>query len=303
MTRPSPGPGPGPERPGGVLPGPLVGTDWLASRLGAPNLVVIDASWYLPQQHRDPRAEFRAAHIPGARFFDLDAASDPDTDLPHMLPSPAHFAEVMASLGVEGWHDVVAYDGSGVQMSAPRLWWMLRAFGHDRVAVLDGGLGKWLAEGRPVEAGEGSAPPRGHLTPVRHPALVKERSDVAAVLTDGSAQVVDARVAPRFHGDVDEPRAGLRRGHIPGARNLPFSDLVDPESGTYLPPHVLRARIASAGVDLRRPVIASCGSGVTACSLALALQLAGAGEVPVYDGSWSEWGRVEHPGGDPGGCG
>lgn len=252
---------------------------------------MLDASWYLPQQARDPREEFRRARIPGARFFDLDATSAPDTDLPHMLPDPEHFAARLGALGVDASCDVVAYDGSGVQMSAPRLWWMLRAMGHERVAVLDGGLAKWRAEGRPVESGEGSAPVPRVFRPSPRPGLVRNRAEVAAAIAARSAQLVDARVGPRFRGEVEEPRPGLRRGHIPGALNLPFTDLVDPVTGVYLAPELLRERLTAAGVDLSRPVVASCGSGVTACSLALALQLAGAGEVPVYDGSWSEWGR------------
>lgn len=305
MSHPSSDPGHprAPSGAAGILPGPLVSTAWLAAHLDAPSLVVLDASWYLPQQARDPRAEFRAARIPGARFFDLDAASDPATDLPHMLPSPPHFAEALGALGVEASRDVVAYDGSGIQMSAPRLWWMLRAMGHDRVAVLDGGFVKWRAEGRPVDSGHWSAPVPGAFQPAPRPGLVRTRVEVANALADGSAQLVDARSSARFKGEVDEPRPGLRRGHAPGARNLPFTDLVDPATGVYLAPDALRERLVAAGVDVSRPIIASCGSGVTACSLALAVQLAGAGEVAVYDGSWSEWGRgpAEGHGGEEGG--
>jgi len=252
--------------------------------------VILDASWYLPQQHRDPRAEFLAGHIPGARRFDLDAASDPDSDLPHMLPAPAHAAATFGALGIGDAERVVVYDGSGVQMSAPRTWWMLRAMGHDQVRVLDGGWQKWRAEGRPVETGpEHLAEPRTfQARPM--PALVRTREAVAAAVAAGTAQVVDARSAARFHGTVEEPRPGLRRGHIPGAKNLPFTDLVDPLAGTYLPATALRERLAGAGVDPHRPVIASCGSGVTACSLALALEISGHRGVSVYDGSWAEWG-------------
>lgn len=272
------------------LPTPLVSTDWLAAHLGEPDLVVIDASWYLPQQQRDPRQEFQAGHIPGARWFDLDAASDPDTDLPHMLPSPAHFQATMEALGVGSTSHAVVYDGSGTQLSAPRLWWMLRAYGHEQVAVLDGGMQAWRAAGHPVEAGPAVAPDAVSFVPRLRPELVRTREDVARVLESGDATMVDARSRERFHGLVDEPRAGLRRGHMPGACNLPFTELVGPDS-RYLPPELLQERLADAGLAADQTVIATCGSGVTASSLALALQLAFGREVPVYDGSWAEWGR------------
>ncbi len=272
------------------LPTPLVSTDWLAAHLGEPDLVVIDASWYLPQQQRDPRQEFQAGRIPGARWFDLDAASDPDTDLPHMLPPPAHFQATMEALGVGGTSRVVVYDGSGTQMSAPRLWWMLRAYGHDQVAVLDGGMQAWRAAGHPVEAGPAVAPDAVSFVPRLRPELVRTREDVARLLDSGDATMVDARSRERFQGLVDEPRAGLRRGHMPGACNLPFTEVVDPE-GCYLPTNELRRRLAAAGLDAAQPVVATCGSGVTASSLAMAIQLAWGHEVPVYDGSWAEWGK------------
>jgi thiosulfate/3-mercaptopyruvate sulfurtransferase len=272
------------------LPGPLVSTDWLAAHLGEPDLVVLDASWYLPQQQRDPRHEFLAAHIPGARWFDLDAASDPDTDLPHMLPPPAHFQATMEALGVGSTSRVVVYDSSGTQMSAPRLWWMLRAYGHDQVAVLDGGMMTWRAAGHPVETGPQAAPPEVRFMPRLRADLVRNRGDVARVLESGEATMVDARSRERFEGLVDEPRPGLRRGHMPGACNLPFTELVGTD-GRYLPPELLQERLADAGISADQPVIATCGSGVTASSLALAIQLAWGQEVPVYDGSWAEWGR------------
>lgn len=272
------------------LPTPLVSTEWLAAHLGDLDLVVLDASWYLPQQQRDPRQEFLAGHIPGARWFDLDAASDPDSDLPHMLPPPGHLQATMESLGAGSASRVVVYDGSGTQMSAPRLWWMLRAFGHDQVAVLDGGMPAWRAAGHPVESGPAVAPPAVSFMPRRRSELVRGRGEVARVLDSGDATMVDARSRERFQGLVDEPRAGLRRGHMPGACNLPFTDVVGPD-GRYLSPEELRRRLAAAGLGAPQPVVATCGSGVTASSLALAIQLAWGQEVPVYDGSWAEWGK------------
>lgn len=275
-----------------TLPTPLVSTEWLAAHLGEPGLVVLDASWYLPQQQRDPRAEFVAGHIPGARWFDLDAASRHDTDLPHMLPTAGHFARTMQSLGVGSGTRVVVYDGSGTQMSAPRLWWMLRAFGHDAVAVLDGGSAAWRAGGRALEQGEPAAVPSETFAARFRPELVATRDDVERLLASGRGTMCDARSRERFDGLVDEPRPGLRRGHMPGARNLPFTGLVDPATGRYWPPEVLRAQLEVAGVPPDRPVVATCGSGVTACSVALAVQVAWGREVPVYDGSWAEWGRA-----------
>lgn len=275
-----------------VLPGPLVGPDWLATRLGAPGLVILDASWYLPQQGRAPRDEFLARHIPGARWFDLDATSDPRSPWPHMLPDATRFEAAMTRLGVGSDAAVVVYDGSGVQMSAPRLRWMLRAFGHDRVAVLDGGMDGWLTSGYPLESGlPAPAPPvRFVARPV--PGLIRTRAEVVEALRSGRATVADARSQERYRGEVDEPRPGVRSGHIPGSANLPFTRLVDPATGRYLPGAELGALAAEAGIPLDRPAITSCGSGVTAASLALALELAGVPEVALYDGSWAEWGAA-----------
>ncbi|MDZ4675058.1 MAG: 3-mercaptopyruvate sulfurtransferase [Gemmatimonadota bacterium] len=273
------------------LPRPLVSTDWLADALGRPGLVVIDASWYLPHQGRDAIAEFHAGHIPAARFFDLDATSDPESDLPHMLPTPEHFATAMSALGIDAGSDVVVCDDSGTQLSAPRLWWMLRVFGHESVAVLDGGLGAWRREGRPLEAGAAASATGVKFHSRFRPELVRSRTEVAGVLAAGAAQIGDARGEGRFRGTVAEPRPGLQSGHIPGTCNLPFTDLVDSGTGRYWPPDELARRFQPAGLRLDTPTITLCGSGVTACSLALAMQVAGAEEVAVYDGSWAEWGR------------
>jgi len=270
---------------------PLVSTDWLADRIG--DVVVVDATYHLPTAKRDPRAEFAQAHIPTAAFFDIDGISDPASDLPHMLPSPADFARAVAALGIGDDTVVVAYDSHGL-MSAARAWWMLRAFGHDQVAVLDGGLPKWQREGRPLESGE-PAPRTASFTPRFRPELVRSRQQLLANLASKAEQVLDARAAGRFAGTEPEPRAGLRAGHIPGSRNLPFTQLLDPATKTVLPPDALRARLAAAGIDPARPIVTTCGSGVTACVLALGLARIGAPDAAVYDGSWSEWGQGDTP--------
>ncbi len=274
-----------------ALGSPIVGTDWLAQRLGRSDVVVLDASWYLPQAGRDAQAEYFAAHIPGARFFDLDRASDAANPLPHMLPSADAFARTMEALGVGDEAAVIVYDGSGVNLSAPRLWWMLKTFGHDAVAVLDGGFGKWRREGRPLEAG--TVPIKAaHFSPRFRPEMVRQRHEVEALLSAPLAQLVDARSRERFAGTAPEPRPGLASGHIPGSRNLPYTDLIDPGTGLVLSPDVLRARFTASGVNPARPVVTSCGSGVTACCLALALDILGSRQYAVYDGSWSEWGGL-----------
>lgn len=267
----------------------LVSTEWLAAHLTGPRLKVVDGSMYLPTSGRDAAAEHRDAHIPGAVFFDVEATSDRDTPLPHMLPSAAAFSERMRGLGLNDEDDIVAYDGSGVNLSAGRLWWMFRLYGHPRVAVLDGGMRKWVSEGRPVERGIVAAP-RGNFT-AREPEVGKVRklAEVLAAIGSDAAQIVDMRSAGRFAGTEPEPRAGLRGGHIPGSRNLPFNELVG-EDGTILPRDALRRRLAAAGVDPGRAIIATCGSGVSACALAHALHLLGHDQVALYDGAWSEWG-------------
>ena len=284
------------------LPGPLVSTDWLAGHLGASDLVVFDASWYLAAMARDPLAEYRAAHIPGAVFWDLDALSDQRTSLPHMLPDAGEIEPMVQHLGVHRGDAVVVYDGSGTNLSAPRVWWTFRVLGHDKVAVLDGGIGKWRVEGRPVERGEVTRP-RGDWTATLQPRLIRSVDQVQSVLRSGAAQLLDARTAGRFNGTEPEPRPGLRSGHIPSAKNLPYGDLVRPD-GTVRPVDELRARFRGAGVDLEKPVITSCGSGVSASALALGLELLGHRGYAVYDGSWTEWGgRTDLPveRSDPGG--
>jgi thiosulfate/3-mercaptopyruvate sulfurtransferase len=266
----------------------LVSTDWLAARLGKPGLAVVDGSWYLPGSGRDPAAEYQAGHIPGAVFFDLDATSDPGSKLPHMLPAPEAFAERMSGLGLNDGDDIVTYDGSGVNLSAPRVWWMFRALGHPRAAVLDGGIRKWRTEGGPLESGARTRSP-GRFTARRLPGVVREADEVRRELESGAVQVVDMRSEGRFAGAEPEPRPGLRGGHIPGSRSLPYQELVTAD-GTLLPLERLRRRVEAAGVELTRPVVATCGSGVSACALIHALHLLGREDVTLYDGAWAEWG-------------
>lgn len=266
----------------------VVTTEWIAARLGAPAIRVVDGSWYLPGTGRDAATEYSAGHIPGAVFFDIDASSDPDTRLPHMLPAADRFAERMASLGLRDTDHIVVYDGSGQNLSAPRVWWMFRAFGHDQVSVLDGGIGKWRSEHRPIEQGIVTLP-RGSFTARLNREAVRDLASVRANIDRAVEQLVDTRSAGRFAGVEPEPRPGLRGGHVPGSVNLPFSDLVGPD-GTMLPPAELRGRLVEAGIDLSRPVVATCGSGTSACALVLSLHLIGHTQTAVYDGAWTEWG-------------
>lgn len=273
---------------------PLIQADELAPLLGSPNIVVFDASYHLAVTGRDARAEYVTAHIPGARFFDIDAVADEGTELPHMLPSPGRFAAQVARLGVGPETLVVAYDTERI-FGAARVWWTFRVFGHSAVAVLDGGLQAWRAAGHPVEAGEALTQAASRaLTPRFRRELVWDAEQVQANITRGGALLVDVRSRERFEGLVDEPRPGLTRGHIPGSRNLPWTDLLDPETGRMLPAEGIRAQLAHAGVDPSRPLVSLCGSGISAAVLALALYGLGIRDVPVYDGSWAEWGR---PGG------
>jgi thiosulfate/3-mercaptopyruvate sulfurtransferase len=269
-------------------PDALVSTAWLAEHLAAPDVHVVDASWYLPAMNRDPKAEYAEAHIPGAVYFDIDEIADTDNPLPHMLPSPEKFSSRVRKLGLGDGVRIVVYDGMGL-FSAARVWWMFRYFGHEDVAVLDGGLPKWQAEGRPVES-LSPMPRDRHFTARVNGLLVRDFDQVKANIGSGREQVLDARSAGRYAGSEPEPRAGLRGGRIPGSLNLPFNELVDPETGTMKPADALRQAYEAAGVDFNRPVITSCGSGVTASALTLGLYLLGHRDVSVYDGSWSEWG-------------
>jgi thiosulfate/3-mercaptopyruvate sulfurtransferase len=271
-------------------PKTLVSTGWLATHLRDPDLRVLDASWYLPDAGRDSKGEYDAAHIPGARFFDIDDLSDHRSDLPHMAPPPEKFISRMRGMGVGDGHQVVIYDGAGL-FSAARVWWTFRLMGKTDVAVLDGGFPKWRAEGREVE----DLPPMirdRHMTVQRHAGLVKDVTQVANASKLGHAQIIDARGAARFAGTAPEPRAGLRAGHIPGARSLPYTEVLNPD-GTMKPVAALRDVFAAAGVDLAKPAITTCGSGVTAAILSLALERLGHRNHALYDGSWAEWGMYD----------
>ena len=266
---------------------PLVTTDWLAAHLGEPGLVVLDASWYLPNSGRDPREEFRLGHIPGSRFFDLDAASAPDTSLPHMLPDATRFAAVASALGIENEAAIVIYDGSGTNLSAARVWWMFRVFGHPRVTLLDGGAGKWRSEGRALERGEAVTAPRTFQAKL-DPTHVVGKRDVATALASGLVQVVDMRPAGRFEGTEPEPRPGLPSGHMPGAISLPHGEMVHAD-GTALTPEELRDLLERRGIRLDRRLIATCGSATSACTLLHALHRLGMAPQELYDGAWTEW--------------
>ena len=269
-------------------PKSLVSTAALAEQLGEPNLAIVDATYFLPAQGRNARAEYEQKHIPGAVFFDIDAIADKANPLPHMLPDPATFAAAVGALGIGNDSRVIVYDAHGM-MSAARAWWSFRVFGHDDVAVLDGGLPKWVAEGRPVESGV-VRPAVRSFSARFDPSQVRDKAAIRANIRDRREQVVDARAAGRFSGREPEVWPGRRPGHIPGSLNVPFTDLLDPQSKTFLPAEAIAERFRAAGTDLARPVVTSCGSGVTAAVLAFALHLIGHRPVALYDGSWAEWG-------------
>lgn len=272
-----------------LLPGSLVSTQWLADHLSDPDLVILDGSFKLPGVTPVAAEDFAARHIPGARFFDIDAIADHETTLPHMLPSAAAFENHAGALGISNDSVIVVYDTPGL-MSAGRVWWTLRSFGHEKVAILDGGLKKWLAEGRPVTA-ETVVPAPGRFHATFDPHVVRSKAQVLANLESQAEQVIDARSAGRFTADEKEARPGLRSGHIPGSLNLPFNALTDPATGEVLNVGDIRKAFETAGIDFARPVIASCGSGVTAAALAFGLHLAGKDDVAIYDGAWTEWGQ------------
>lgn len=270
----------------------LVSTDWLAKHLD-PDLRVADASWYLQSAGRNARAEYEAAHIPGAVFFDIDAISDKHTELPHMLPDPASFADAMGNLGIGNTDMVVVYDGAGI-FSAPRAWWMLRAMGHQRVAVLDGGLPKWKREGRPLDDRRAEIRPT-RFTAHPDPDFIRSYEQVRANLATRREQIVDARSPARFLGTEPEPRPGVKSGHIPGSLNVYYADLLTPE-GTMRDADALKKLFKGRSVDLGNPIVTSCGSGITASLVLLALEIAGAKKTALYDGSWAQWGtRADAP--------
>jgi thiosulfate/3-mercaptopyruvate sulfurtransferase len=267
----------------------LVSTNWLAENLSNPNLCILDGSWYMPADNRDVQAEFLTSHIPGAQFFDIDAISDQETDLPHMIPPVAQFEKQVADLGISNDNQIVVYDTKGV-FSAARVWWLLRYFGLTNIAVLDGGLPKWQVEGRPTVSGVNN-PTAGTLNAVPHANLLRNAAQVLDASKTAGEQIIDARAPARFRGEVPEPRAGLRAGHMPGAKNVFFMSLLKSD-GTLKPDNELAAIFRAQGVDLEKSIITSCGSGVTASVLSLALQKLGHTQHALYDGSWSEWGAL-----------
>jgi thiosulfate/3-mercaptopyruvate sulfurtransferase len=271
-----------------VHPESLVSTEWLAAHLRDPDVKVVDATWYLPSMGKDARADFAARHISGAVPFDIDAVADRSTDLPHMFPDAQTFAQAVGALGISAEDHVVIYDSLGI-FSAPRVWYTFRLFAHRRVSVLDGGLPKWQREGRPLESGEARPQATTYVARI-NPAMVRDKAQMLSNLQSRREQVFDARPAVRFTGAEPDLWPGRRRGHMPGAHNVPYASLVDPQSGTMLDAATLRQRFERAGLQTGRPIVTSCGSGVTAAILALGLHLIGRDDVALYDGSWAEWG-------------
>jgi thiosulfate/3-mercaptopyruvate sulfurtransferase len=271
----------------------IVDTDWLAEHLGAPGLIVLDGSWHLPTAKRDPKAEYLAEHIPGAVFFDIDELSDEKSSLPHMLPSTIKFSSRMKKMGIGDGMKVIVYDSAGL-FSAARVWWTFRAMGHEDVAVLDGGLPKWKSEGRQLDDGPPPKRFERHFTPLQNTALIREKADIEEIVAKRHTQLVDARPAGRFEGREPEPRPGVRAGHIPGSRNVPSASVINAD-GTLKSREELMAIFAAAGIDPKAPVVTTCGSGVTASILSLALAVVGQTNAAVYDGSWAEWGAEGGP--------
>ena len=269
----------------------LVETDWLADRLGDSAIRIVDATWYLPTVDRKGIQDYEEGHLPGAVFWDIDAIADPGTHLPHMMPDQATFEGHMKALGIGSDHHVIVYDNIKM-MTAPRVWWTLRAFGHGRVSLLNGGLNKWRAENLPLSTDPDDIPDVTFSANF-NAAMVRSVEQVWANVASEDEQVLDARGAGRFNGTDPEPRPECRSGHIPKSLNLPFNELIDPETGTIRPPKELAARINASGIDSSSPVVTTCGSGITACVLALGLHLTGRHDVAVYDGSWTEWGSRE----------
>ena len=269
----------------------LVETDWLELHLDDPDIRIVDATWYLPNVDRTGIEDYREVHIPGAVFWDIDAIADPDSSLPHMMPDQATFEGHMKALGIGSDHHVIVYDNIKM-MTAPRVWWTLRAFGHGRVSLLNGGLNKWRAENLPLSTDPDDIPDVTFSANF-NAAMVRSVEQVWANVASEDEQVLDARGAGRFNGTDPEPRPECRSGHIPKSLNLPFNELIDPETGTIRPPKELAARINASGIDSSSPVVTTCGSGITACVLALGLHLTGRHDVAVYDGSWTEWGSRE----------
>lgn len=271
-----------------VNPSAIVETSWLADHLNDPHIVILDASWHLPTVDRNALGEYREGHIPGAHFFDIDAVSDQTSNLPHMLPREDDFSAYVSALGIDNQSQVIVYDSYGL-FSAARAWWMFRAFGHDKVSVLNGGLVKWQREDRPV-TGHIPSPDHKSFKAVLRPELVQSIDDVKASVRTGDRNILDARSVARFHGNAPEPREGIRSGHIPGSKCLPFDQLLHPQEKTLLSASDIRDLVRQTGMDDDRAVTCTCGTGVTACALALGLHLIGKDDVAVYDGSWTEWG-------------